>query len=146
MGAGTFDFLESALGIAGLHVHAPHRVFDDGDVETEAESVENALLHAVVGRKPGDEETVNAPLPQELVEPRVLEGRIALAVGILALVDHNVDPGSLEGGRQLGAGSPLRAMDGPNRRWVRSSPDGGVDLDAFEGAMVGGVPVASGDD
>src|SRR5439155_20862844 len=107
-GAGSLHLLDGALRVARLDVDAANRILDHDHVEAPAARVEHALLDAVVGREPGDVEPVDAARPQQLAEPRVLEGGVALAAGVLTLVDHDVDLRPVEAGMELRA---VRSLD-----------------------------------
>ena len=74
LGARLAHLFEGALGFARAHVDAADGVLDDGDRKPEAKGVEHALLDAVVGGEPRDEEPIDAAIAEELSETRVLEG------------------------------------------------------------------------
>src|SRR5262245_9155784 len=105
--AGPLHLLERTLGVARLDFDALDRVLHDGDVESLAPRIQDGVLHAVVSGEAGDEDVVDSTLAEEVAETRVLEAGIPLAVGILPLVDHDVDLRPLEPSMELGARGSL---------------------------------------
>src|SRR4029079_19730025 len=141
-GAGILHLRERALRVARLDLDAAHGVLHNGDVEALPARVEDAVLDAVVGRKAGDEDSVDATLAEKVAESRVLEGRIALAVPVMSLVQDEVHLLLVEGRMKLRAGSPLATGNRPDRGRVGSAPLRRVDLHSRERAVVRAMAVA----
>src|SRR5439155_16964722 len=124
---------------------AADRVLDHDYVETVAARVEHTLLDTVVGGEPADVQSIDAATAQQLGKVRLLEGRVALAVRVLALVDDDVDLRLVEAWMECGAGCVPDAVSGPDRGRVDAVPPGGVGLDACKRSVVWWMPVACGD-
>jgi hypothetical protein len=71
--------LDRTVAVAGLQVDGAHRILADGRIKTEAGGVQSSFLHAVVGRQADHYDSLDAALPQEIVE---LGAALLAALGV----------------------------------------------------------------
>ena len=92
--ADSCHFAQRAIRIARCRIDASDCVGEQDDAQAGAQCVDRGLLHAVLGRQPGDEQRIDVSTAQVVQQRQSIrrvpiEGRVPRAIGIVTLADDD---------------------------------------------------------